>query len=180
MKLRVAVALALAMTLLLPGLALADTKIRDQGLFGEHRLRDRWSNPGAICTYDNSWGQLQSIEVRAPRVLARDVSSSEDSQNVGWQFSIKRRFEDGRQVTVYASSTQIATATDTAAAPFARMSTAFVPDYPGPFKVVVRMFWYETGGAIEGMAKHRIDHYTRITAEDSNAPHERVCETGYV
>jgi hypothetical protein len=179
MKLRVAVATALTMALVVPGIALADTKILDRGVYGEHSLRDRRSNPGAICTYDNSWAQLQSIEVRAPRVFASDVSSSEDAQDVGWQFWIKRRLEDGRWVNVYASSTQIATATDTASAPFTRMSTAFVPNYPGPFKVVVRMFWYDIAGAVEGIAKHRVDHYARTTAADGGA-HERACQTGYV
>ena len=178
MTFRVAIAVAFAMVLVLPSIALADTKLLDRGLYGEHRLRDRWSNPGAVCTYDLSWGQLQSVEVRAPRVLARDVTLGQDQQDVGWQFRIKRRLEAGSKVTVFTSSIQIASATDTAPAPFTRMSAAFVPNYPGPFTVLVRMFWYGTGGAIEGMAKHRIDHYTRRTAEDTGA-HERSCETGY-
>src|SRR3954468_13805759 len=116
MKLRVAVAIAVTTALVLPSVALADTRLLDRGLYGEHSLRDRWSNPGAICTYDNAWGQLQSIEVRAPRVLARDASSGGDSQEVGWQFWIKRHLDEGRWVNVYASSTQIATATNTSAA----------------------------------------------------------------
>ena len=179
MKLRVAVAIALTLALLVPGVALADTNILDRGLYGEHSLRDRRSNPGAVCMYDNAWSQLQSIGVRAPRVFARDLTASEDSQDVGWQFWIKRRVEAARWVTVYASSTQIATGTDATAAAFTRMSTTFVPNYPGPFRVVVRMFWYDTTGAIEGMSKHWVDHYARRTEQDSGA-HERVCQTGYV
>jgi hypothetical protein len=177
MKLRVAFAIALTMSLVVPGIALADTRLRDRGQFGEHRLRDRWKNPGAICNYNDSSFHLQSIEVRPPLVFARDVTLGQDQQDVGWQFWIRRHLEGGGKVTHNTSSTQIATATDTAHAPFTRVSTAFVPNYPGPFTVVVRMFWYEAGGAISGMAKHRIDHYTQTT-EGDGGPHEWSCETG--
>ncbi len=176
MKLRVAFAVALAVSLVVPGIALADTQLSDRGQFGEHKLRDLRNNPGAICTYDESSYHLQSMEVRPPRVLASDLSAGEDQQDVGWQFLIKRRLAGGSKVTVYSSSTQSTTATDTAPAAFTRMSTAFVPDYPGPFTVVIRMYWYEPGGAVAGIAKHRINHYTSTVAAGA---YERSCPTGY-
>jgi hypothetical protein len=168
--------IALATAVTLPATAMADTKLKDRGLFGQHSLRDSWQHAGVICHYKDDWSAIQSMDVRAPRVWARDTTPGVDQQQVGWIFLIKGH-ANGQTTTLYKSPMQVASATDTQMAPFATVSVSTSPP-GGHHYVVIKMFWFEPGsGVVEGWAKHRVDRYHRQTSIDSGAD-EAYCAAG--
>ena len=116
------------------------------------------------------------MDIRAPRVWARDTTAGVDQQQVGWIFLIKGH-GNGQTTTLYTSPMQIASATDTQMAPFTTVSVTASPP-GGHHYVVIKMFWFEPGsGAVEGIGEARVDRYHRQTSIDPGV-NEAYCAGG--
>ncbi len=152
----------------------------DIGKVGAWRLRDTASKPGVTCYYDASTELLTSMFIRAPKVWARDVTTSRDRQKVGWRYFI-RELEGPESVkTVYKSPIMTARAYDNQPAAFQGVHHAPTIDRNSdPHYVAVKLFWYRNG-SIEGKTLQQdLEHY-QATIEGSGETRPSVfCPNGY-
>lgn len=162
------------------GPVLADLEQGHTGTVGFHELRDG-SNGGAICRFEEvvpSPGnyqyeaELKWMDVRPPKMKA-----IAGEQRVGWRFIVQRRDFAGGPLgdwfVVYRSSVQKATTDPTTNAAFTLMGARinvpgdFYDDLPASgFRVLVKMFWYDVGGSIQGTATHLVERYKAVYGND--------------
>lgn len=137
------------------------------GKVGAWRLRDTASKPGVTCYYDASTKLLTSMFIRAPKVWARDVTTSRDRQKVGWRYFIKELEGPESVRTVYKSPIMTARAYDDQPAAFQGVRHAPTIDRNSdPHYVAVKLFWYRNG-SIEGKTlQQQLEHY-QATIEGS-------------
>jgi hypothetical protein len=186
MKLRIVVPLMTVVSLIC-GVApvLADSAVSRTGLVGQFSVYEGVPDSnGDYCTYDpNKGNRLTRIGVRAPDIWARDTTSAEDSQLVGWRVIVKRQKPGTTTLTTfYRSQTQRDNATDVAPAPFRPAGygegtpgfmsfKVTVPREPGAgsqYWIFVRMFWYRHDGSVEGSVTHRLDDYMWVQFPPGN------------
>jgi len=146
---------------------LADTELGHQGDFGRHRLEDSGTRPGARCHYRtlsvDEHGYrllLDRISVRPPR-----MRSIGETGRVGWRAVVQRGTgTPGTWATVARTRVQTARATAARPAEFERMALAIEARERTDelYRVLVRMRWYGSGGAVRGSARHRVDHHRTV------------------
>jgi|GEM_PF-2130185 len=148
--------------------AFAATVTKTEGKVGPYQFNDQESGPrGANCDYEthmtNNKYVLDDISVRAPFVHARDTGSGNQSQKVGWWYKIQQDKEfDGTFKTVYTSSVQKKTATESNIAGFTRRTwTAPETITLSNFRVKVFIVWYKPGTTTveQGRVVANIDWY---------------------
>jgi len=165
-----AIALGVVLVLGSAAGAAADTLLDHHGPTGTASLRDQAVNHhgGARCDYSNHDardGGAATIKVHAPAVLARDRTAGTDSQVVGWRVILQQTPDDinyGRWYTVFTSSVQKASATDSAKASFVDRN------FHVPFNTFVRarvqVLWYvpSSSSHVQGWQLRSVDHYDRF------------------
>jgi hypothetical protein len=77
--------------------AMAATPISETGKRGKWILVDSEAQPAATCVYDEpgTGNDLDVVEAKSPRVLARDRSAARDGQWVGIRIVFQRSVNDG-------------------------------------------------------------------------------------
>ena len=167
-------AVVLALVLLLPVSAAADTPLTHSGTRGVHGLIDSQEDPAATCHYDSNF-QLQKVVVRAPIVYARNTGSGTQVATVGWRFRVQYSsglgFSDAKTTSIVKSS-----ATDSRPAAFTARSVSFTNAAEIEYRVRVDMFWYDSHGHQIGKATHAPDWYGWVaTSHGSGIEHTNVC-----
>jgi len=170
----------LALTLgLLAALALATpaaaaTVRTDTGVHGDWTVTDlaQLGSTGATCGYGPEfppdYAYFRWMKARAPIVFATDSHpAQEDSQRVSWQFKIQRlNGTNTPWITVATSSLQHAKAFDDKQAPFTDMKVywkgenATSNQFSQILRVLVTIRWYKPSGAVAGLVRYSVDHYT--------------------
>jgi hypothetical protein len=155
------------------GVVAADTEGGHTGSPGSHALRDRYVSTakyqsGARCTYDEG-GSFREILVRPPTVFARNTTSAQEFQVVGWRPRLQKLGSSGLWGGYRNGAYERAVATDASSAGFSAQAFASGgAGFPiGRYRVVVDMQWFSasatesTGtGTVLGTATHIVDTYT--------------------
>jgi len=182
-RLLVGFVVAMALLALAGTAALADTPLGHSGKVGKHHLVDTSTLPGVVCQFLNTdLSPMTGVNVRAPVIKARDITSGRDHQKVGWQYIIvKGRLNSTKPfVTYFKSPIATATAYDDTPAALDDGATDLLstPDSRDIFIVKVKMFWYRNG-VVEGTATNRFDHYVESApaVNPEPVPH---CTGGYL
>lgn len=162
--------------------AMAATPISETGKRGKWSLIDTDALPGATCTYDEPGGlgnDLDILEAKSPRVLARDRSAARDGQWVGIRIVFQRSVNDGGTGGwVRAGATPFVKkfAYDDKAAGIGRRS--WQEDYDGTphFRVLATIRWYTPGSKklVQGSTTIRYQKYL-ATNLGSSEPRSDVC-----
>lgn len=158
----------------------ADTDLGHTGLVGANSLTDTLTKPGTRCDYITGDGRegAATVNVRPPKVFARNRTAGLDRQTVGWRVVLQQSEDFVTWYTDEHSPVVKALATDATKAAFSPMSIAV------PFNLFVRvhvvMFWYVPGSTtvVQGRSVREVDDYVRFldgTFEDNVAescPHD--------
>lgn len=173
----------LLLALLIGGPAVADSELGHTGTTGVHSLRDASSTPGATCKYRFATDSyvLKRITVAPPRVRA--ISGS---QQVGWKFTVQRRFAFEGTTTswyeTYSSTVQTATTDSAHDATFTSKTVSVLgagaTDGMFSYRVLIRMLWYRAGGGTQGTAVHKVDWY-RLVDNPFEDLHKFICYGHY-
>lgn len=140
------------------------------GTTGTHGMTDKRSSPGADCTYrftrfGTQW-ELRRIKIRPPNVEAAPLQADPEQQ-VGWRFTVERRYKDafhvepGPWVHLYTSPTQKRMTDADHDAPFTPIEVGIrIPgdsssDVWYKYRVIVKVFWYRDNGSVNGTALMR-------------------------
>ncbi len=167
-------AIVLALVLLSPMSAVADTPLTHSGVHGVHGLIDSQEDPAATCHYDSSF-QLKKVVVRAPIVYARNTGPGTQVATVGWRFRVQWSsglgFSNAKTTTIVKAS-----ATDSRPAAFIARSVSFTNAPEIEYRVRVDMFWYDSQGHQIGRATHAPDWYGWVaTSHGSGIEQSDVC-----
>ena len=147
------------------------------GAFGAHSAGaagsgqiGRFVAPSAgICNYGSS--HIFSVRVPAPQVFARNTTSLNDVQRVGYVVDLVRLNPDGGITNVMNSPVQFGTASETQSAAFASHTFGRVRELgPGIFAVSVTFVWYEAANpqVVQGIHQQVLGTY-KLTQLRSNA-----------
>ncbi len=165
---------ALALVMLLPTSAIADTPLTHSGVHGVHGLIDSREDPGATCHYDSGF-QLTKVVVRAPIVYARNTGPGTQHGTVGWRFRVQWSSGLGFS-NVKTTSIVKASATDGRPAAFSKRSVSFSDAPEIVYRVRVDMFWYDAQGKQIGRATHAPDWYGWVATSHGRGIEEtNVC-----
>jgi hypothetical protein len=160
-----AVFVGLALVIVAPGVASADTVVSSYARHGDNSLSDTSDSPGATCKYQQGFGNdLRSIKVQPPKVYARDRSGGVDTQNVAWRVVIQRQdpAPNGAWSTVYRGDPVSGTATAATPAAFSEQTIPYeiTNDDPAPYRVLVKIIWHRFDGSGRmGTVTRRVDFY---------------------
>ena len=165
---------ALALLMVLPNSALADTPLTHTGVHGVHGLIDSRENPAATCHYDSSF-QLTKVVVRAPIVYARNTGPGTQHGTVGWRFRVQWSSGLGFS-NVKTTSIVKGSATDSSPAAFTKRAVTFSNPAEVEYRVRVDMFWYDRHGKQIGRATHAPDWYGWVaTSHGSGIEETNTC-----
>jgi hypothetical protein len=167
-------AMVLALVLLLPMSAAADTPLTHSGVHGVHGLIDSQEDPAATCHYSSSF-QLRKVVVRAPIVYARNTGPGLQAATVGWRFRVQWSsglgFSNAKTTSIVKAS-----ATDSRPAAFTARSVSFTNAPEIEYRVRVDMFWYDAQGHQIGKATHAPDWYGWVaTSHGSGIEESTTC-----
>ncbi len=167
-------AMVLALVLLLPMSAAADTPLTHSGVHGVHGLIDFQEDPAATCHYSSSF-QLRKVVVRAPIVYARNTGPGLQVATVGWRFRVQWSsglgFSNAKTTSIVKAS-----ATDRRPAAFTARSVSFTNAPEIEYRVRVDMFWYDAKGHQIGKATHAPDWYGWVaTSHGSGIEESTTC-----
>jgi hypothetical protein len=156
------VAAVLALGLAMP--ASAFEVIQTTGSTGDYGWlpADDPSSPAARCGYSemlsDGYVHLRWIKVRAPRIIARDVTGSRDQQQAGWKVIVQREVGAGSWTKVASSGFQMKTTYDDASAAFMAIKVNVSGQYGQHFRAVAVLRWVRNG-SVEGSVKARMEYY---------------------
>lgn len=139
---------------------MADTVVNHHGKTGFGSLNEDESD--VVCNYDPVALSLLSIVVAGPNLFARDTTSHQDSQWVGWQLIVKRT-GGGLPTRTSKSVVRKALATDATSPMFNPFTYSLNAQPPATttYHLTVKLFWYKANGTtVAGWATHRVDKYT--------------------
>ena len=156
----------LALLMLLPTSAFADTPLTHSGVRGVHGLIDSGEDPGATCHYNSSF-QLTKVVVRAPIVYARNTGAGTQHGTVGWRFRVQWSSGLGFS-NVKTTSIVKASASDSRTAGFTKRSVSFTDAPEIVYRVRVDMYWYDSHGKQIGKATHAPDWYGWVSTSDGS------------
>lgn len=167
--------------------AMAYTDLGTTGTTGAHKLTDTSSNPGTICLYKYSasdgLSKLRHIYVHPPKVKA---IAGWTNEQVAWRFTVQRRISGfggpGPWNDRYTSPNFYSTAPNSSTnATFSDEDVSVtVPfeaggDAVADYRVIVKVFWYDTSSMVLGTAKMRDDWYLAAQPADLTATHHHSC-----
>jgi len=166
--------MVLALVLLLPMSAAADTPLTHSGVHGVHGLIDSQEDPAATCHYSSGF-QLRKVVVRAPIVYARNTGPGLQAATVGWRFRVQWSsglgFSNAKTTSIVKAS-----ATDRRPAAFTARSVSFTNAPEIEYRVRVDMFWYDAQGHQIGKATHAPDWYGWVaTSHGSGIEESTTC-----
>ena len=142
-----------------------------QGHYGVHILiDDDQSFRGARCQY--SGATLASIRVRQPIVFAYDRTHREDSQVIGWRYTIQGTNDDpGNSPTwtpTFSSGLKKLTVTDRQPAPFQPRTFRGDLSTYSAYSVVVEIYWYfPNATTVNGSAQILVENLDDSTTGDA-------------
>ena len=118
-----------------------------------------------MCNYDSVF--LQSIDVPAPSIWARDTTGRRDRRKVGWRIQLSKSVDAGATwSTVYRSTIHTNWAWDDQPAKFPTRHLTRYPlgvDHSGLYGVIEKMYWYAGDGrTMIGRARHENDNYVMV------------------
>jgi hypothetical protein len=159
-------AVLLAVVLAVQPAAAAKT-LSETGKIGPYQVDDfQDTTRGANCVYKktktNGKNRLGEINVRPPKMHARDTGAGNQSQKVGWRFIVQQDKEfDGTYKDIFTSSVVKGTATETSIAAFTRRAWTAHSNPKGNYRVKLILIWYKPGSSttVHGKAQVRIEWY---------------------
>lgn len=145
----------------------ASTPVSQTGKVGPYQIDDfQDTTRGANCVYKktktNGKNRLGEINVRPPKVHARDTGAGNQSQWVGWRFIIQQDKEfDGTYKSIFKSTFVKKKATETSIAAFTRRAWTAHSNPKGNYRVRVVLVWYKPGTSttVQGKVVEQIDWY---------------------
>jgi hypothetical protein len=144
--------------------AFADSK---SGTTGAYKFTDSSGSPGTTCNYTGGYPNhyLLSFGVRAPSVKW-PTSDSSASGRVDWWLVIQHY--SGGWSTVKTTTHKTATATKTAAAPFAKWTLKYAAPNADAYRLVAHLAWYTPDSTVLGAVTHPVAHYRGVYPGWSN------------
>lgn len=148
---------ALTAALLLPGSALADTELGEQGRVGPHLLVDTESSPGARCDYRVIDGGLRFAQMEIQPAIAYPVAGRA-RQKVAWAVRLQVKRPGSGWKTKLQTAWFVKRATATTPAPFESTWVSWVTSGSVRWRALVVIEWRHQGLRV-GSTRHRVDHY---------------------
>jgi hypothetical protein len=132
----------------------------------------RFVAPAAgICNYGSS--HIFSVRVPAPQVFARNTTSVNDVQRVGYVVDLVRLNADGSITNVGSSGARFGTASETQSAAFGSHTFEGVRGLgPGIYAVSVTFVWYEAANPqiVQGITQQLLGTYKLTQLRTNAAP----------
>jgi hypothetical protein len=162
---RLLIALTAGLLVLTSGVFAGAADAAGSGLIG------RFVPPSAgVCNYGSS--HIFSVRVPAPQVFARNATSANDVQRVGYVVDLVRLNADGSLTNVGSSGAQFGTASETLSASFPQHTFSGVRSLGnGIYAVSVTFIWYQAANpqTVEGITQQLLGTY-KLTRIRTDAP----------
>jgi hypothetical protein len=143
--------------------------ISQDGKIGTFTVPDSDTTPGARCVYDaggpgDQGNDIDIMEVRGPKVFARDRSAERDRQTVGVKVIFQRSVNAGGSggwVEGQATELVKRIAYDDTAAKFPKRSWVVPIEEDYHFRALVKIVWFKPGSSSQsqGSTKQRYVYY---------------------
>lgn len=145
--------------------------IGQSGLRGPYAITDKSTSPGGVCLHDpNNQHNLLGIEVRGPKVKARDITPGVDHQWVGFTMTVQRYENDGNWHAWVIMSYAKQYAADNAWTTFSNRRDKEDGGFrAGHYRAVITVVWFTPGSSttIQGRLGWAVNHYSQKNGANS-------------